>query len=134
MMLDHSVSCLFLGELWHRIDLWIYFTCNILVRSVVDQLSLIDSLSSVREETSAHLGRQIMGMRVKVTLSASIHLSRLHGIEPFTNGWVLFSQIISLVIEQRSVHSFDVWCKDDVSCSKVREEVWTWSAQKTFFN
>ena len=55
---------------------------------------------SIVRPAAAHLGRQVMGMGVKVALGAAVGLQLLQGTEPAVNGWMLSPQPVSLVVSQ----------------------------------
>lgn len=73
-------------------------------------------------------------MSVEITHRSSEGISYFHGIEPCTNSWMLSSQIIPLVIEKRSVHSFQMWCENYVSSAKVFLKVRTLIESESIFH
>ena len=75
---------------------------------------------SIVRPAAAHLGRQVMGMGVKVALGAAVGLQLLQGTEPAVNGWMLSPQPVSLVVSQRGIHPFHVGNEDQIHGLRLR--------------
>ena len=65
--------------------------------TAVDPFGQALRFCSIVGPAAAHLGRQVMGMGVKVALGAAVGLQLLQGTEPAVNGWMLSPQPVSLV-------------------------------------